>query len=368
MITILIVAFLFGILVFVHEFGHFYVARKNGVEVEEFGFGFPPRILGWKRKKDSTLYSINLLPLGGFVKLKGEDNASTAKGAFGAASTLVKSKILLAGVGMNLVTAYVLLVALCLTGLPFMFEGQYSFGSASSTPKQLIVAVVGKDSPAEKAGIKAGEFILSGNGSAFSTESDLTKFTKAYAGKQVELAVKSKNVSRNISVTLRQPDSKEGFLGVTPQQTFKQSYNLWESLVTSFGLLGQLVWMTLVGVGALFAKIPALVVGIFANRGVPEAASGAVGPVGIFFLVKHVSALGISYLAQFAMAVSVTLAVFNALPIPALDGGRLALILFQKVTGKEISERAESMVHSFGFVFLIGLMVVITVFDVRRFL
>jgi regulator of sigma E protease len=149
-------------LVFVHELGHFVAAKRGGVNVEEFGFGFPPRLIG--KEVGGTVYSLNLIPLGGFVKLQGEDLHDQTPGSFGAASFSRKSAILLAGVSMNALAAFIILVSLCLTGLPPIIANQFSSGQASYVqPKQDMVVNVVKRSPAEQAGIVRGDLILKGN-------------------------------------------------------------------------------------------------------------------------------------------------------------------------------------------------------------
>ncbi|MBW3537965.1 site-2 protease family protein [Candidatus Parcubacteria bacterium] len=363
--VILLVVAVIGLLVFVHELGHFVMARRNGVAVEEFGFGFPPRLFG--RRIGPTVYSVNLLPLGGFVRLKGEDAADTGPDSFNAASYGTKAKILLAGVGMNALAAYGLLLYLTLTGLPPMFAGQFSFGQPQvAQPKRLIVAETVPGSPADAAGIKAGDYILSGNNQPFLEASDLTGFTKSHAGQEVTLTVKQGTAQRDVRVKLREPGSDQGFLGVSPLQTYQIKYSPFAAVVVSAGLLLQLLGLTVAAIVGLLLQIPFLIIGLFAS-GVPKAAEAAVGPLGIVFLTKNISTLGLNYLVQFAMSISVALAAFNALPIPALDGGRLALISYQQVTKRKLSVGTESLIHAVGFIFLILFMVMITVFDFRRF-
>src|SRR6266571_3945659 len=162
-LTIILVIILFMSLVLLHEWGHFIAAKRNGVEVEEFGFGFPPRLFG--RKWRGTLYSINLLPLGGFVKLKGEDEADDRPGTFNGTGLGAKTKILLAGVGMNLVVALVLFYGLAVTGLPGLGPLEPTFLPASyAQPKQLILTEVVAGSPAAAVGLKIGDYLISANG------------------------------------------------------------------------------------------------------------------------------------------------------------------------------------------------------------
>lgn len=357
---ILLVVFIFALLVFVHELGHFVAARRAGIEVEEFGFGFPPRVYG-KRYK-GTLYSINALPLGGFVRMKGEDTADRDKGSFAAASFSSRVKVLLAGVGMNFATAYVLLLILCLTGLPPVIENQFKLGNPSYAQPPLVMAVeVGEGSPAEAAGIRQGDLIISGNGREFKTEDDLTDFTKEHAGQTVRLELAEDNGalegnSREVEVTLRGPDTKDGFLGVTPFVTYKERFGLWSPLV-ALGLLAQLSLATLAGFGGL-------IIGLFAQAKVSEAVTG---PVGIVAYLANIVNLGPSYVALFVVAISISLGVINSLPIPALDGGRLFLMSVQRFFGRQISAQLERSIHAVGFALLLLLLVAVTIFDIQRF-
>jgi regulator of sigma E protease len=204
MLTIIVIVFLFALLVILHEWGHFLAARRGGVDVDEFGIGFPPKI--WGKKVGPTLYTINLLPLGGFVRLKGEDTADNGPHTFGGARFGTKAKILLAGVGMNLVTAVVILYALALVGLPALgaqFEPNF-LKHEYAQPKQLILAQVEDGSPAAKAGIKRGDFVLRANGKDLKTDEDLRNFTKANAGHEVLLHVRSSGDERDVKVKLRE--------------------------------------------------------------------------------------------------------------------------------------------------------------------
>lgn len=352
--TLALVVAVFSILVLVHELGHFLAARRNGIKVDEFGLGFPPRILG--RQIGETLYTLNLLPLGGFVKLQGEDSADSRPGSFGVASLGAKARVLLAGVAMNLALAYGILLALALTGLPPILPNQFSYGSAAySQPPQVLAGGIQPGSPAAAAGIKPGETVVSGDGRGFASARDLTDFTKAKAGEKVSLVVRGQDGNREVALTLRPPASKEGFLGVIPFETYKLRYG-WSAPVVAAGILWQLVAGTLGAFGGLIA-------GLLKSGQVSDQVAG---PVGIASLLGSVAQLGLSYLAVMVAAISVSLAVMNSLPVPALDGGRLALLLGQKLSGKSLTPRAEAAIHAAGFIALILLMVAVTYFDLQR--
>jgi regulator of sigma E protease len=366
MLVILLIIVLFALLVILHEAGHFIAAKRGGVDVEEFGIGFPPKL--WGKKVGGTLYSINLFPLGGFVRMKGEDAADDGPGTFGAARFSVKAKVLLAGVGMNLITAIVILYGLCLTGLPALgptFEPSF-LHSMYAQPKQLLLAQVESGSPAAKDGLVRGDYVLKANGKTMVTDTDLSNFTKDHAGQAVTFEVRSGNVTHNVRVQLRGPNAKDGYLGVVSQQVYKLRYSPLSSVVAAVYITGALFVATIVGVVDLIVAIPALILGLFSSA-VPAAAQNASGPLGIFFILKSISALGYAYVFVFMANIAVALAAFNVLPLPALDGGRLAVIAIQKVTKRHISAELEARIHGIGFMALIGLMCLITVYDLRKY-
>jgi len=367
MLVIIVIVLLFAGLVILHEWGHYIAARRNGVGVEEFGIGFPPKV--WGKKVKGTLYSVNLWPLGGFVRLRGEDTGDTRPGTFGGAKYLTKAKVLLAGVGMNLLTAVVILYVLCITGLPALgagFEPRF-LNYTYVQPRQLILVEVEKGSPAATAGLKHGDYVLSANGNKLETDEDLRNFTKANAGKEVLIHVRSNGDERDVKVKLREPNTKEGYLGVVSQQVYKLKFDPIQALVAALYITGALFVATVVGVVQLLISIPVLLVNLFSSN-VPKAAEAASGPLGIFFILKSISSLGYSYIFLFIANIAVALAAFNVLPLPALDGGRLAIITYSKVSKQKVSPELEAKIHGIGFMVLIGLMVLISVYDLRKFL
>jgi regulator of sigma E protease len=364
LVTIVILV-LFVSLVLLHEWGHFIVARRGGVKAEEFGVGFPPR--AWARKVKGTIYSINWLPLGGFVRLKGEDAAELGPGTFGSAPYSVKAKILLAGVGMNLLTAFVMIYILCVVGIPALggnFEPAF-LHSTYAQPKQLLLAQVEKGTPAAAVGLKRGDYVLRANGVKMETDEQFRNFTKENAGKEVTLHVSSGGDERDVRVKLRDPSVKEGFLGVLTQQVYKTRYDPLSALVAAGYITVSLFVATIVGVVQLVLSIPVLVMGLF-SKAVPAAAAAASGPVGIVLILESISSLGFVYVFLFMANIAVALAAFNVLPLPALDGGRLALITWGKLTRKRINPELEAKIHTYGFMALIGLILLITVYDLRK--
>jgi len=366
MLTIIVILILFSSLVLLHEYGHFVVARRNGVDVEEFGFGFPPKLYG--RKYKGVLYSLNLLPLGGFVRLKGEDANDMSKGSFAASSLSAKAKILMAGVGMNLLTAFIIFYALSVTGLPGLgkqFEPSFLKPTYAQN-KQLVLSEVEKNSPAAAAGLKRGDYVLALNGNTLSTDVQLHDLTKSNAGREVALTIKHGDTVKDIKLTLRPPSAKSGFLGVVSQQVYKLRYDPLQAVAAASYVTLALLIATIVGVLQLFMALPSLIFGLF-TPSVPAAAAAASGPVGIIFILNSISSLGWAYVLLFMANISVALAAFNALPLPALDGGRLFISVIQRVTKRNWKPETEAKYHAIGFIALIGLMVLISVYDVRKY-
>lgn len=351
---------LFGLLVVVHELGHFIVARRNGVEVEEFGIGFPPKIWGktlgrgiWR-----THYTINLLPLGGFVRLKGENEADKRSGSFGATSFWAKTKITLAGVAMNYIVAVILLSIVAAIRLPVLFDGQFTVASDTTTlRREVVVAVVAEDSAAETAGLEPGDIIQAFNGVGLTSGEQLAELTRTHAGQTVSLRFVREAETREARATLAaQPADGESYLGVGPHDVIERRVG-WSAPIVGFVVTNQFAAETLRLLGSAVADLV---------RGDTAAASaGVTGPVGIVGILREISS--IAQLLLITGAISLSLAVMNALPIPALDGGRLALSGIFKLLKKPLTARVENAVHTAGFVVLIGLVVLISIVDVKRF-
>lgn len=351
---------LFVLLIVVHEYGHFLVAKRNGVEVEEFGIGFPPKVAGKKMGKGifESYYTINLLPLGGFVKLKGENDADTRKGSLGAASLWVKAKIMLAGVVMNLVAAAVILTILSWIGVPQAVDNQFAIDSDTSisTQKVLISEPV-EDSPADLAGFQAGDEIVSIAGASISTADELREATESNAGQTVDIAINSAGAERVESVTLNE-GGDDGFLGVIPAEIVLER-STWSAPIRGVGLTLQFTALTIQGLldtlGSLF------------SGNVAEAGEQVSGPIGIFNLLQDGTLIGVEFVLLIIALLSVTLAVMNTLPIPGLDGGRLALILVFRAMKKKLTPELEQRIVATGMIFLFALIILITVVDIRRF-
>ncbi len=357
-------------LVVAHEWGHFIAARRGGVEVEEFGIGFPPK--AWSKKiktaKSKFLFSINLLPLGGFVRLKGEYDSDTRPGSFGAAKLSTKVKIMLAGVGMNLLIAYLMLLVLATTGMPKLIDNQYTVASDTKVIQQVkdedvvrVSGVVG-NSPAEKAGIKADDRIVEINGAKISSPDQVSETTKSNAGKNVHIVVERDGQVVATEATLNVENTGDGFLGVSSssgRSGLEVRRSTWSSPIVAAGLIKQFSELTFKGLGTAVSSL--------AHGDTEKASEQVSGPVGIFYILKEGGKLGLSFVLMIIAIISLTLALINILPIPALDGGRLFFTLLFKAINKPLTRKTEEWIHGTGFALLMLLFVLITIVDVRRF-
>lgn len=357
MILALVFILMFGLLVFVHEFGHFIVAKKLGVKVEEFGFGFPPRLFGIKRGE--TLYSINLIPLGGFVKLYGEAGEKGADPrSFSHLKVGQRVLILVAGVVMNIFLAVVLYVTLFLMGAPtFYFEEPTSQpGGTVVESFKIRVVQVQKDSPADKAGLKTWDELIAINSEELKSAKQLSETTRAHAGEEITLKIISEGQEKDLKIKLRAKEESEAPLGINPIGVERVSYPFPAALMNGLGQFMTVFKNIFVGLGDL-------IIGIFQRKKIAEAVSG---PVGIGVLLNQFIKLGSSYVIDFAAFLSVTLAVFNILPIPALDGGKLPFLLIEKIRGRRVKPELENAVHAIGFAVLLLLIAVVTYSDIKR--
>jgi regulator of sigma E protease len=362
---------LFVCLVVVHELGHFIVAKRNGVDAEEFGLGFPPRI--WSRKlKSGLLFSVNLLPIGGFVKLKGEHDADTAPGTFGAASTWAKTKIMLAGVTMNLIVAFILLMILAWVGMPQLVNNQFTVSSDSHvSADQVFIGLVENDSPAQKAGLKVRDRLEAigpaGHLQKVTSATQLPNITQQYAGQTVLVKFNRNGQQRTVPVHMRtkaqaEPTTKggtqKGYLGIAPSE-YTLVRSTWSAPVVALGLIKQFTLLTLQGLGSV---VVALVHG-----NTSKASANVTGPVGIFVLLKTGSVLGYQVVLFIVALISLTLALMNVLPIPALDGGRLYVLLISRLLRRPLDQSVEEWVNATGFILIMALVVLVTISDVKRY-
>ena len=360
-------------LVVLHELGHAIVARRNGVVVEEFGIGFPPK--AWAKKlKNGVVFTLNWLPLGGFVKLQGEHDAATKKGDYGAATFWQKTKILFAGVVINWLTAVILLTILAIVGLPKIIPNQFTVPGDTtivSTPVQLGSLTDGY--PAEKAGLQSGDKIVSFAGEPIESTQELIDVSKANKGNTVAVVYQRDGRESTTEVALRNADSAVFGATLGQQDSIKAT---WSAPIVGVVTTAQFTWVTLQGLGDLASHFFMGLVGqLSTNQATREqatekldtAGASVAGPVGILGVIfPAASEAGLTQVIFLAAIISLTLAVMNALPIPALDGGRWFVTALYKVLKKPLTKEAEERIHGTGFMVLMLLIVVITVADVIK--
>lgn len=354
-ITIIAFILIIGLLVVVHEFGHFIVAKKTGVKVEEFAVGFPPRV--FSKKLGETEYSINLLPLGGYVKMLGELEHSTDKRAFENQKPGKRFLIAIAGVVMNLLLAWLLLTIGFSVGMsPVVSDPETIPGRILSS--ELIVADVLKDSIAEKAGLKPGNILVGAEAKnekiTFSKAQELTSFTNRYKGEEVKINYKDDAGTYTQNVTF--PDQENPF-GVAIVQKSIVRVPLLKAPVIALRETGEILKLTFEFLGGFFAKL--------FSRG--QVAEEVGGPVAIYVYTGLAVKAGIMVLLQFVALLSINLALINILPFPALDGGRIVFIIIEKIAGKKVvKERVENIIHTVGYILLILLAITITYKDIIK--
>lgn len=358
MLTLIIFLVILGLLVFVHELGHFVMAKRAGMQVEEFGFGFPPRLFGFKRNE--TIYSVNWIPLGGFVKISGEDGDDPSNpSAFSNKGFWARFSTLIAGVTMNVVFAWILISIALGVGLPTVVdEGQNLPASAKISDSTVAFRSIADQSPAQAAGFKVGDAVVEAAGVRIDSVEQLQKVTLENAGKETKYKIRRGDSVLEKNLTPRQnPPEGQGPLGVGLATIARVSYPWHEVLYRGLGA----TYNTLVFTVTSFAEIIGRWIG---GESVGDALSG---PVGIAVITRDMAELGFIYLLQFTAILSINLAVINSIPFPALDGGRILFLIIEKLRGRKLPQAAEQWANTAGFALLLLLMVFITVKDVGRF-
>ena len=369
------------LLVVVHELGHGIVARRNGVIVEEFGIGFPPKAWGKKVKRSilgkNVLFTLNWLPLGGFVKLQGEHDAANKKGDYGAATYWQKTKILLAGVVMNWLVAVVLLTFLALSGMPKILPDQFHIKSDTQTiAEPLQVTQVESGSPAQKAGLKVGDQVLRINGASVPSADSLADTTKRDKGTTIEIIYARGGVEYTTHATLRDNnDDKKGYLGVGSGQR-EELKSTWSAPIVGVGTTVQFTWVTLEGTGKiLYDAGKGLVQSLSfdksmrheGNKELTTVSQSVAGPVGILGIIfPQAQAAGLKSLTFLTAIISLSLAVMNILPIPALDGGRWFTMTVYRLRHRKLTKEKEEKIQTIGFAVLMGLVLLVTWADVGK--
>lgn len=421
LLTIVVFFLILSLLVFVHEFGHFWVAKKCGLIPEEFGFGYPPRAIGWQKltgekiekvsekenievkitdtkmsdgtdvieeivtdkikeidrivptsrwriikgnaipepvdgMRANTIYSINWVPIGGFVKLGEDDVVATDANHFNNKKIWQRAAILFAGVFMNFLLAAVLFAIGFMIGMPQTTSDLGS--SAEVSDRKIQIMEVLPASPALQAGLEVGDAILSIDGVAMTSLEQMEKYADEHKDQKLNYKIERSGVEINKEITpvLRQ-DTNKGGIGVAIVESGVIRYPffiaIWEGAKTAVAM----TW-------AILVAFYVLIKGLFLGTGV---SADLAGPVGIAVLTGQVTKMGLIYILQFTAVLSINLAIINVLPFPALDGGRLLFLLIEKIKGSPVKKELEGTIHYVGFILLMVLVLFVTYRDVVKY-
>lgn len=372
LLTIITFLLVLSLLVFVHEFGHFWVARRFGLKPKEFGIGFPPRAIGyyknhegkWKTVKgskdpvdaDDTIYSINWLPLGGFVNLAEDEEAGDDPNHFSKKPVWQRATILLAGVTMNVLLAAVLISIGYMVGLP-QSTGELGAKAIVSEQKVQVLEVI-ENTPAKLAGIESGDTIVSINGEIIVSNDQIQNITNDNIGKNLRYKIKRNNeeMEKEIMPVLMEESGKGG-IGVSITETGIVRYPFFYAIYEGVKTTAIVTWLIILAFANLLKDL-------FTGQG---ASVEVGGPIRIAEITGDAVRMGFSYLINFSALLSINLAIINAFPFPALDGGRVIFLIIEKLQGRPVSKRIEATIHSIGFAMLMLLILLVTYKDIARF-
>lgn len=361
-----------GVLVLVHEWGHFVTARRANIKVDEFGFGLPPRLLGfykdeegrWQRvglrsaETKSTIWSLNWLPLGGFVKIKGEMGEAVQDfDSFAHKSVATRIWVISAGVLMNLVLAVILLSIGFTVGVPQIIEEGKIPANVRVRNEAITTIEVLPNSPAQKAGIAVGDKIIDIDGNKFFKVADLQNYLNQKANQSVQLSLQRQNekLVKEITPVVLEQTQKAG-IGVALIKIGIVSYPWYDAWI--YGIKE-----TVRMVGGVIYGFYLIITNLIVSR---QLIGDVYGPVGIATLIGDAARLGFLYVLQFTAILSIIIAVINFLPFPALDGGRVLFLLIEAVRGKPVNPRFENAMHNAGFILLMVLLLLVTFRDIAR--
>jgi len=377
---VILAIFSLGVLVFFHELGHFLMAKIFRVKVEEFGIGYPPRLGGFvhegakikffrgsKKNKtlssSQTIYSLNLIPLGGFTKLKGETGEVDGPDSFSVQSWWKKALVAGGGALMNVFLAVLIFSFLCLVGIPRdLSQEDLNLVQVISEP-QIQIGAVFAGSPAEQAGLEIGDILLTIDGQEFSQVEGVQDYIQRKVGQSIEIQYQRQdNIFHQVLPVLNYAeafkedsstpilDADKGFIGVFLSQTALVKYPWYRAL-------GQGFKMTFSLLGQIFSGIFLILKSLIIKQ---KMVGGVVGPVGITGMISDTARLGFVYLAHFVAILSVAIGAFQLIPFPALDGSRIVLSLLEGLRGRRLQSKTEGAIMAFGFYLLLTLLIVVS--------
>ena len=371
-LTIVVFFIVLGILVLAHETGHFFAARRGGVRVDEYGLGLPPRLIGfykneqgkWKKvgaktkKTPSTIWSLNWIPLGGFVKIKGEEGEDAQdEDSFVNKSVGRRIWIVSAGVTMNVILAAVILTIGLVVGSPQIIEEGKLPPTAKVVDLEIRILEVLPNSPADKAEIEVGDTIISIDQNEFTGVLQVQEYLSNKGNTPVVLEIKrdNENIQTELTPIVLSETQKTG-MGVALVETGMVSYPWYIAWIYGIRETFQMIWAVIYGFYFIIKNL------IISHEMVGE----VYGPIGIATLVGDAARMGFLYVMQITAALSVIIAVINFLPFPALDGGRVLFLLIEAIRKKPINQKFENAMHNIGFALLMILILIVTFKDIAR--
>lgn len=358
-LTVITFLIVLAILVLAHELGHFIAARKSGMAVEEFGIGFPPRVWKTKSKKTGTIYSINLLPLGGFVKIKGEDGEHKDESDSFAAQKLWKRAIVIvAGVVMNFLLCAVLLSVGYMIGLPSQVD-QKMIDQGVVEDQKVLVSMVMNDKPAQQADIQLGDELVKIDGQQVTSTQFVQEYSNTKLGENITYEIKRGEETLTKEVEVVDLGSGQAGIGIAIDNAGIVKYPFHLAIYNGFRMTAILTYVIVI---TFYTIIKDLIIG----AGSPLV-SQISGPVGIAVLTGQVARMGVVHVMQFIAILSVNLAVINILPFPALDGGRLLFLAAEAIRRKPLNQKFETYANAIGFALLMLLVILVTFQDIFRF-
>ena len=372
-LTIITFILVLSLLVFVHELGHFWVARKFGLKPKEFGFGFPPRAWGVYKNKDGkwktvrggkeaedaadTVYSINWIPIGGFVNVGEDEEESDNPNHFINKPIWQRATILSAGVTMNVVLAAVLIIIGLMIGLPQVIDEDIDVRAKVSDKRIQIVQVL-PNSPAKAAGVKMGDIITGINENQFTKYEALQQFVDERTGQELSYKIKRGREEMVVQVIPEiMEETGKGGIGIAIAETGTVKYPWYLAITEGIKTTFILIWVIILAFYELFKNL------IIGNGVSAELA----GPVGIAALTGQMARMGFVYVLQFTALLSINLAIINFLPIPALDGGRVLFLIIEKIRRKSMKRKLEAGLNQAFFILLMLLVLIVTFRDVARY-